>query len=58
MVVYVTTTKDEYQLPTGVYNNAPEIMRAHNLSEGGIYRQLRGERKQWIFKIEIEEEES
>ncbi|WP_278972919.1 hypothetical protein [Peptostreptococcus anaerobius] len=54
----MTTTKDEYQLPTGVYNNVPEIMRAHNLSEGGIYRQLRGERKQWIFKIEIEEEES
>lgn len=57
MVVYMTTTKDKYQLPTGIYDDVAELMKDIHMSRSNVYWHLRGECKSpWIFEVEIEEE--
>lgn len=57
MVVYMTTTKDKYQLPTGIYDSVAELMKYIRMSRGNVRWQLRGECKSpWIFEVKIEEE--
>lgn len=56
MAVYMTTTKDKYQLPTGIYDDVAELMKDIHMSRSNVCWQLRGEcRSPWIFEVEIEE---
>lgn len=56
MVVYMTTTKDKYQLPTGIYDDVAELMKDIHMSRSNVRWQLRDEcRSPWIFEVEIEE---
>ncbi|WP_368346605.1 hypothetical protein [Peptostreptococcus anaerobius] len=57
MIVYMTTTKDKYQLPTGIYDGMAELMKDIHMSRSNVRWHMRGECKSpWIFEVEIEEE--
>lgn len=59
MVVYMTTTKDRLKLPTGVYDDWEDLLVAQRISDSALRYQTGVRCKDpWIFKIEIEEEES
>ena len=59
MVVYMTTTKDKYQLPTGVYRYKEELMRKEKITKHTVVKQLYANvENPWIHKIEIDEEEN